>query len=394
MKSTYLHRIASFTFTGCMAGFISCTAVAQPLSAQQVQHQIDQHFQPLIDQYQIPGMSVAVTMHGRHYYRHYGVASVQTQQAVSEQTLFELGSVSKLFTATLTGYTQAQGNLKLSDHPAQYFPELKQSAVNQATLLNLGTYTAGGFPLQFPEQVTSQSDMVKYFQQWQPKAAPDRIREYSNPSIGLMGELTARAMKAPYTTLMERNLLVALGMRRTYIQVPTAQMPHYAWGYKAKQAIRVSPGMFDAQAYGLKSTTADMLKFLDAELNPQRLKPALQQAVENTQIAYFKVGPMQQGLGWEQYAYPVALDTLLAGNSTQMALNAQPAQPIAHPVKAPAQTWLNKTGATNGFAAYVVFIPSEQIGLVMLANRNFPNEARIRAAYATLTQLIQSNHNK
>lgn len=96
----------------------------------------------------------------------------------------------------------------------------------------------------------------------------------------------------------------------------------------------------------------------------------------------------------EQYAYPVALDTLLAGNSTQMALNAQPAQPIAHPVKAPAQTWLNKTGATNGFAAYVVFIPSEQIGLVMLANRNFPNEARIRAAYATLTQLIQSNHNK
>lgn len=169
MKSTYLHRIASFTFTGCMAGLISCTAVAQPLSAQQVQHQIDQHFQPLIDQYQIPGMSVAVTMHGRHYYRHYGVASVQTQQAVSEQTLFELGSVSKLFTATLTGYAQAQGNLKLSDHPAQYFPELKQSAVNQATLLNLGTYTAGAFRYSFPSRSPVNPTWSSIFSSGSPK---------------------------------------------------------------------------------------------------------------------------------------------------------------------------------------------------------------------------------
>jgi hypothetical protein len=57
----------------------------------------------------------------------------------------------------------------LDDHPAQYFPALKNTAVNNATLLNLGTYTAGGFPLQFPDQVTEQQDMLKYFQTWQPK---------------------------------------------------------------------------------------------------------------------------------------------------------------------------------------------------------------------------------
>lgn len=380
--------------TGCIAGLLSCGTVAQSTVQQSIQQSVDRHFKPLMAQYQIPGMAIAVSINGQHYYQNYGVASKQTEQNVSEHTLFELGSVSKLFNATLTGYAQAQGQLKLSDHPAQYFPELKNTAVNQATLLNLGTYTAGGFPLQFPEQIKTTQDMTQYFQHWQPKAAPGRIREYSNPSIGLMGYVTALAMKNSYSNLIENTLFPALGMHHSYINVPAAQMSNYAWGYQADQAIRVSPGMFDAEAYGIKSNTADMLKFLDAQINPQNLKPTLRKAIQTTQMGYFQVGQMRQGLGWEQYTYPVSLTTLLAGNSAKMALQPQPVTGISKPITAPQQALLNKTGATNGFSAYVVVIPSQKIGLVMLANRNFPNDARVKAAYATLQQILNADIQK
>ena len=149
-------------------GLLSCysSVWAQPLSEQQVKEIVDQQFKPLLDQYKIPGLAVAVTLKGQHYFVNYGVASKQSNQPMSNKILFELGSVSKTFNATLAGYAQAQRQLSLSDHPAKYFPELKNTAVNKATILNLGTYTAGGFPLQFPDEVVSQQDMVQYFQTW------------------------------------------------------------------------------------------------------------------------------------------------------------------------------------------------------------------------------------
>ena len=368
---------------------VSSTLWAKDLTEQQVKAVIDQQFKPLLAQYNIPGLAVAVTLNGQHYFVNYGVASKQSQRPVRNDTLFELGSVSKTFNATLAGYAQAQGKLSFSDHPAKYFPELNKTAVNRATILNLGTYTAGGFPLQFPDEVVTQQDMVKYFQKWQPKTKISAARQYSNPSIGLMGYVTALAMKKPYSELIEKTLFPQLGLKQSFIHVPESQMENYAWGYKNDQAMRVSAGMFDAEAYGVKSSSADMLKFIDAQLNPQQLKQPMRKTIENTHVGYFKVGAMTQGLGWEQYTYPVSLATLLQGNSSKMALESHTVTPIKQPKLASAATLFNKTGATNGFGAYVAFIPQQKIGIVMLANTNFSNEARITASYQTIQQLLK-----
>ncbi|MEN4982335.1 class C beta-lactamase [Acinetobacter modestus] len=376
-----------------LAGLLSyhSSIWAKQLSEQQVKEIVDQQFKPLLDQYKIPGLAVGVTLDGKHYFINYGLASKSNEQAVSNNTLFELGSVSKTFNATLAGYAQAKGQLLLSDHPAKYFPELKNTAVNKATILNLGTYTAGGFPLQFPDEVVTQQDMVQYFQNWKPKTKIGEARQYSNPSIGLMGYVAALAMKKPYTELIEKTLLPQLGMTQSYIHVPEQKMSQYAWGYKNNQAIRVSAGMFDAEAYGVKSSSSDMLKFLDAQINSAQLNRSIRQAIENTHIGYFKVGAMTQGLGWEQYAYPVKLETLLQGNSSKMALESHAVTLIKQPKIASQSTYFNKTGSTNGFGAYAAFVPQQKVGIVMLANTNFPNEARITASYHVMQQLLQKN---
>lgn len=389
MQSKYQNLFSNKTLM--LIGLLSCSSSlwAQPLTELQIKKIVDQQFKPLLEEYKIPGLAVAVTLDGQHYFVNYGVASLQSKQAMTNSTLFELGSVSKTFNATLAGYAQAQGRLSLSDHPAKYFPELKNTAVNQATLLNLGTYSAGGFPLQFPDEVVTQQDMIQYFQNWKTKTKIGEARQYSNPSIGLMGYVTALAMKKPYAELIEKTLLPQLGMTQSYIHVPEQKMSQYAWGYKNNQAIRVSAGMFDAEAYGVKSSSSDMLKFLDAQINSAQLNQPIRQAVENTHIGYYKVGAMTQGLGWEQYAYPVKLETLLQGNSSKMALESHAVTLIKHPQIASQSTYFNKTGSTNGFGAYAAFVPQHKIGMVMLANTNFPNEARIKATYQAMQQILK-----
>jgi beta-lactamase class C len=148
----------------------------------------------------------------------------------------------------------------------------------------------------------------------------------------------------------------------------------------------VNPGVFDAEAYGVKSSAADLVRFVEANIRPEGLKAPIRRAVESTHIGYFKVGEMVQGLGWEQYPYPIALSRLLAGNSGAMSMEANAAMQLTPPQAPSEPTLFNKTGSTNGFGAYVAFVPKKRIGIVMLANKNVPISARITAAHAVLEQ--------
>jgi beta-lactamase class C len=350
---------------------------------------VDQTIRPLMADNDLPGMAVAVTIDGQAIFFNYGVASREKNTPISETTLFEIGSISKTFTATLFSYAHVLGKLSLDDHPGKYMPQLQGSPIDNVSLLHLGTYTAGGLPLQFPDEVTD-AQMLDYFRQWKPEAAPGMQRRYSNPSLGLFGHITGLALKSDFADAVETQLFPALGLSSSYVRVPESAMPDYAWGYnKANQPIRVNPGVLDAEAYGFKSTSADMVRFIQANIAPGRLGESMRRAVDGTHTGYFKVGDMVQGLGWEQYRYPVTLERLLAGNANTIVLESKPAKRLA-PSQMPSGPRLyNKTGSTGGFGAYVAFVPEKKIGIVMLANKNYPNSARIKAAHAILEQLAE-----
>ncbi|KSV88905.1 class C beta-lactamase [Sinorhizobium sp. GL28] len=349
---------------------------------------VDKAIRPIMGEYKVPGMAIAVTVDGQHYFVNYGVASKETKAPVTENTLFELGSISKTFAGTLASYAQVLGKLSFDDHPGKYMPDLSGSAIDKATLLNLATYTAGGLPLQFPDEVKSNADMLTYFSNWKPGAEPGKERRYSNPSIGLFGHAAGLAMGSNFATALETELFPKLGLKHSYVTVPRSAMGSYAWGYgKADKPIRVNPGMFDAEAYGVKSSAADMIRFVEANIQPEQFDGPVRKALEGTHIGYFDTGKMIQGLGWEQCPYPVSLERLLDGNSRTMAMEANPATALNPPKRPDGATLYNKTGSTNGFGGYVAFVPEKKIGVVMLANRNFPNPERIKAVHAILKTL-------
>lgn len=374
-----------------VAGLLTLFAVSPAQAADaDIRGLIDRAFKPLLQAHDVPGMAVAVTVEGRTEIASYGVAARDTKKPVTPDTLFELGSVSKTFTGILGGYAVALGRLSLNDHPGRSLPALRGSAVDRATLLQLGTYTAGGLPLQFPADMTSYERMIDWYQHWVPSTAPGTQRRYSNPSIGLFGHIAALSLQRDFATLAERELFPQFGLRSSFVRVPQSEMPRYAWGYsRTNQPVRVNPGLMDAEAYGVKSSVADMIRFVQLNLRPASLEPPMRRAIELSQTGYAKIGPMTQGLGWEQYPWPVPLDQLLAGNSEQMSQQSNAVMMLSPPQPPSGARLYNKTGATNGFGAYVAFLPELNIGLVMLANRNLPIAARVTAAHAVLEQLAR-----
>lgn len=365
---------------------LTATAASNVATMREV---VDAAIRPIMAEHNVPGMAVAVTVDGHTFFFNYGMASRETNERVSEATIFELGSVSKTFTATLASYAQALGKLSLADHPSKYMPQLRGTAVDKATLLNLGTYTAGGLPLQFPDDVSDDGGMIRYFQNWTPGAEPGAQREYSNPSIGLFGHLTGLALQRDFADAVETELLPKLGLRHTYIRVPASAAADYAWGYdQQNRPVRVSPGVFDAEAYGVKSTAADMIRFVHVNMDTSGLEDPVRRAIDGTHVGYFEVGGMVQGLGWEQYPYPVSLQRLLQGNSDTTIFALDAAKRV--PGRPAGIRLFNKTGSTRGFGAYVAFVPEKRIGVVMLANRSYPIPDRVRAASVILSRFATS----
>ncbi|HFG6989318.1 ADC family extended-spectrum class C beta-lactamase [Acinetobacter baumannii] len=352
---------------------------------QEIKKLVDQNFKPLLEKYDVPGMAVGVIQNNKKYEMYYGLQSVQDKKAVNSSTIFELGSVSKLFTATAGGYAKNKGKISFDDTPGKYWKELKNTPINQVNLLQLATYTSGNLALQFPDEVQTDQQVLTFFKDWKPKNPIGEYRQYSNPSIGLFGKVVALSMNKPFDQVLEKTIFPALGLKHSYVNVPKTQMQNYAFGYNQEnQPIRVNPGPLDVPAYGVKSTLPDMLSFIHANLNPQKYPADIQRAINETHQGHYQVNTMYQALGWEEFSYPAMLQTLLDSNSEQIVMKPNKVTAIS---KEPSVKMYHKTGSTNGFGTYVVFIPKENIGLVMLTNKRIPNEERIKAAYTVLNAI-------
>ncbi|MBC3215767.1 class C beta-lactamase [Serratia fonticola] len=384
MKKNLNTVLAITTLMVSMAPF----AAQKSLTAEQISQIVNDTVKPLLEAQSIPGMAVAVIYQGQPYYFTYGQADINKNLPVTKKTIFELGSVSKTFTGVLGGDIVTRGEMKLSDPVTKYWPQLTGSQWKGINMLHLATYTAGGLPLQVPDSVTDGASLLNFYQHWQPQWKPGTMRLYANASIGLFGHLAVKPSNMTFEQTLNQRVFQPLQLTHTWINVPKSVEKEYAWGYSNGQPVRVSSGMLGAESYGVKSTIEDMTVWLKANMTPQHLNDStLKQGMLLAQSRYWRIGNMYQGLGWEMLNWPVNADTLINGSDNQVALAPHPSIAIIPPDPVDPGSWVHKTGATEGFGAYVAFIPEKQIGIVMLANKNYPNQERIKASYAILEAL-------
>lgn len=376
-----------------VATIVALSTSAELLAAQSsvsiVQRLAERSFSPVVEDYELPGLVVGVTHHGESYFYVTGVASREGRIAVTPDTLFELGSVSKLFNASLATLAEARGDINLNEQVFKRIPELEGTAFGDLSLMDLATHHSGGLPLQVPDSVADTDELIKWLTNWQ--ASHPGTRSYSNISIGMLGHITAKALNKDYADAAEQDLFPEMGLNNTWVKVPEGAMGRYAYGYgrETDQPVRVNSGVLADEAYGVKSSARDMVRFLDLQLGHANASTHLTTALARTRQGQRRTADYVQDMIWEQYPWPASVEQMVQGNSYAYILEPQPMETIDPPLPPQERVILNKTGSTNGFGAYVALLPGEDLGVVVLANRNFPNEARIRATHAFIQRVLE-----
>ena len=124
------------------------------------------------------------------------------------------------------------------------------------------------------------------------------------------------------------------------------------------------------EAGGVKASARDVAQWVQLNLQADpTASPVLQAGIQRAQQRYAQSAQMYQGLGWEMLDYPVTLTALTAVTAPDFVKGHAATLDPASGARA---SWVHKTGATGGFGAYAAFIPSRQVGIVLLSNKRYP----------------------
>lgn len=350
-----------------MSIFISNVTFAKSTSNTTINQIVQQNISSWMTQDNIPGVAVAIYYQNHDYFYNFGVANKLTQQPVTKDTIFEVASLTKPITATFLGICVQQRKCHLNDSVTQFIPALaknKNAMINQVTLQNLATHTSGlpRMPkgLGVNDRATNAEDqLINNIQKWQPEYPIGSHYSYSNIGFGLLGEAVSNAEGENYENSIKQYILQPLDMVNTEINVNTKQQNQYAQGYdeQGNPAIHHVSTPWPGSA-SLRSTSADLLQYLKANLGVINISNQLSAAMNLTLQSYFQVKPhFAQGLAWQLK--------------------------IKHHLKI-----INKTGTNAGFNSYEVMLPQQKIAIVVLTNKTGDKPGEI--ANKILEALVQN----
>ena len=300
------------------------------------------------------GMAVCIVTPKRRRFVAWGRERLGDAQPVTLDTVFEIGSVTKVFTGLLLAVMTRRGEVGLDDPVARHLPGDFHVPVlegRQITLADLATHTSGlpGFP-QFPGPPFSPSwleAMVRFsvedFKAWLADFHPQRPAgagwEYSNAvGYSLLGMALANRVGRPYETLVQTRVIDRLGLHNTTFHPTAAMERRLAEGHDPtlKPVAPFEVGIF-AAAGALRSTPRDMSRFAAAILpgSGAGIAPD-EQLLLSVRRSAPPIGGVQ-ALGWE------VLD-------------------------APGGRFVSKDGVSTGQAASMVFDPDTRVAIVAFSN--------------------------
>ncbi len=340
----------------------------------------------------VPGVAVQVYQKDAIQPYYLGVENKQTKSPVTEKTIFEVGSWTKLFTCLLTAEEVNAGEMKLGDSVQEYVPYLGKG-FHSVTILNLATHT-GGLPFTVPDNIKTPEALFTYYKNWQSVAPVGTHWAYSNMSIGLLGNATQAMGRSKMNSLYIKNILAPLGMQSIGFRVPKELEGYYAQGYDAKgnPVLRTQQGLYPS-AYALRMSANDSGLFLKAALDIPGTPEDIAQAMKTSQTPYFHVEDHDQGLGWVIYpmTYPITKKEKDALLNVPIDMNRGPLTSTMisqEQRKFDGNMLIDKTGGTDGFRSYIVFIPNKKIGVTVLVNQMVSNREIVRLGREILLQLV------
>ena len=207
--------------------------IAAPLAAQSAP--IDSFVRAEMERQRIPGVAVAVIHHGRVEAKGYGLANVELQVPVTPQTIFQSGSLGKMFTATAVMLLVEDGKLSLADTIARFFPD-GPSSWRSITVRNLLNHTSG-----IPDYTTSEFDYRKdYTEDEMAKLAFAQAIEfpagsrwnYSNTGYALLGFIIHKVSGKFYGDVLAERVFRPAGMKTARVISEADIIPNRAAGYR------------------------------------------------------------------------------------------------------------------------------------------------------------------
>jgi len=294
------------------------------------------------------GVSIAVVDHGVRRFFNYGAAK--------QDSIYEIGSITKTFTGLILSQMAEQGKVKLDDPVRELLPTgtVEKPAGGEITLLDLATQHSGlpRMPDNFEPADQSNpyadyhaANMYAFLKKYG-VAKPDHATFlYSNYGFGLLGQALSLRTGEPYPDLLKDQVLDPLGMYDTAIVLSPSQKARFLPGHTADhRPARAWDLDAFAGAGAIRSTASDMLIYLEANLHPQDVKPAGAAAAAKTiSIALENDHQLRADLS--------------AGQQIALAWLFDPAT---------GNFWHN--GATGGYSAYAFFNPKGDFAAVVLLN--------------------------
>jgi CubicO group peptidase (beta-lactamase class C family) len=324
------------------------------------------------------GLAVGVIKHGQHQIFGYGTLSNTRMDPIDGSTLFEIGSVTKVFTSALLVSATEDGLVRLDDRLSDLLPEFP-NLPRDITLRQLATHTSGlpRLPSNFirsllrnpqnPYAAYTSADLLAYLAAYKPKRgrkpASARAFSYSNLGFGLLGHVLAQRIGTSYEEAVVSRICDPLGMGDTRVNLSPGQRERLATPHTARGKPTLHwdlPTLAGAGA--LRSTTCDMLKFIAANLG--NTQGSLEKVLHMCHTVYVEIPHLP----------PHGIRGLVARWRKRWLSNLKPPVNMAlgwlvsrlalsgHKVY-----WHN--GATGGYCAFVGFVKESSTGIIVLSNR-------------------------
>jgi len=301
------------------------------------------------------GLSIGIIKDQKQKEFYYGGKYTSQLKDIDSTTLFEIGSVTKLYTAFILASLENENKINCSDLLSKHLPEITKDKkwISKIKLVDLATHTSGlpsfentkslmklkGFDENDPYGLFTKDVMLSILKQTDTLDNYGKVK-YSNFGIGILGLAMAESQKTKFTDLFEKHIIKKLKLNSTHLTLTEVDLTSVAIPHRKQESMPLIQLAELSPSGSIKTTMPDLSKFLNKHLHPDFDQKKLVQSLLSNQLTNSE---QKVGLGW-------GIHTI---NNEMVYFH---------------------NGGTYGSSSIVIIVPTKKIGVAILSNNSGEGE--------------------